>query len=280
MQHTQQEEHVQLQRPPTPQQQQQDRNRWSQLQLLERLRQQVSMQGSTQDSAAASPVNRNRRRRQRLRLSDAGDGTDVRLPVAAALPSRTAAAAASTGGAAVSAAAVDALLGAESQQVESAAGLGFTHGQRLPALRQQALLQMTQTQLEAAQSAADPEVAAAATAGLAAAATHDTLQTTGRGDPAAAWHQQQGTDSHSQQLDASADASAAKTLDSILTLVAKAARDQQSCFTMFNPPTEAEYRRVVGDWLASFLLMMRHMAAGEGYKTVETAVSQHRHSRG
>jgi hypothetical protein len=132
---------------------------------------------------------------------------------------------------------------------------------------------MTKTQLIAAQGDADPEVAAAATAGLAAAATHDTLQTTGRGDPAAAWQQ--------QQLDASAPtAEAADASDAILTLVAKAARDQQSCFTMFNPPTEDEYRRVVGDWLASFLLMMRHMAAGEGYKTVETAVSQHRHSRG
>jgi hypothetical protein len=204
-------------------------------------------------------------------LLNAGSNADVPLPAAAALPSSTAAADAA------GIFAADALPGAVQQ--EQSDGLGFAHAQRLPALRQQALLQLTKTQLEAAQSSADPDVAAAAAAGLAAAATHDTLQTAGRGDPAAAWQQQQGADD-SQQSDQQQQAAGAEASDTILRLVAQAARDQQACFTMFNPPDESEYRRVVGDWLAAFLLMMRHMAAGEGYKTVEAAVSQHRHSRG
>jgi len=30
---------------------------------------------------------------------------------------------------------------------------------------------------------------------------------------------------------------------------------------MFNPVDEATYRRVVGDWLAAFLVTLRHVAA-------------------
>ncbi|WIA13569.1 hypothetical protein OEZ85_007136 [Tetradesmus obliquus] len=106
-------------------------------------------------------------------------------------------------------------------------------------------------------------------------------QATGRADTALAWQQQQ---QQQQPLDVAASqqqqAQQGGDADVILGLVGRAAKDQQACFNMFNPPSEAEYRRVVADWLASFLLMLRHMANGEGYKTVEVAVSQRRSSRG
>jgi hypothetical protein len=194
------------------------------------------------------------------------------LPAALQQATSSPAAAAAAAGDVETAGAAGALPGVafEASGVEAS---GFTHAQRLPALRQQALLQITKSQLEAAQAAPDPGVAAAATAALQAS--------TGRGDPALTWQQQQQLDvstadslqlTDQQQVDANGDV--------ILGLVAKAGNDQQGCFKMFNPADEAEYRRVVGDWLASFLLMLRHMANGEGFKTVEAAVSQRRNSRG
>ena len=51
--------------------------------------------------------------------------------------------------------------------------------------------------------------------------------------------------------------------DAILSMVTAAAPHQRSCFDAFNPVTEPEYRRVVADWLAASLIMMKHMVAGE-----------------
>ena len=38
-------------------------------------------------------------------------------------------------------------------------------------------------------------------------------------------------------------------------------QDLKRCFEIFNPLDESEYRKVVGDWLAAFLITLRHVAA-------------------
>jgi hypothetical protein len=299
-QEQQQLQHNQQQNQQQPSQQQhQNPCRWSHLQLLSRLRHILQICSSSDRAAAPS---KRLRMHHRLHLLEADRSSsssssssssaesNALLPAAAAVPTNRGAAANAAGLPTLlphqtplsAAAAAGSNLEAAADALPGASGLqrGFTHGQRLPALRQQALLQITQSQLEAAQSAADPDVSAAASAGLAAAAA---MQSTGRGDPALAWQQQQqqplnGTDG--QQLDHHHQQQQQEQGDVIWGLVARAEKDQQACFNMFNPADEAEYRRVVGDWLASFLLMLRHMAAGEGYKTVEAAVSQRRSSRG
>uniref|UniRef100_A0A383WP64 Peptidase M14 domain-containing protein n=1 Tax=Tetradesmus obliquus TaxID=3088 RepID=A0A383WP64_TETOB len=310
VQHSQQQPQLQAQlklQQAEPQQQHAP-DRWSHTQLLSRLNKasqkhssssSSSNSSSSSSSQGAARPSKRRRLRHRLHLLDAGSSAaDALLPAAAVFASRSAAAggagdgvhavgllalphpdplltAADTDGAAVAAGGLPGIEASEQQQQQQQHG--FMHAQRLPALRQQALLQITKSQLEEeAHSAANPDIAAAASAGLAAAAA---MQATGRVDTALAWQQQQ-----QPPLDVAATqqqvTQQAGDADVILGLVARAAKDQQACFNMFNPPNEAEYRRVVADWLASFLLMLRHMANGEGYKTVEATVSQRRSSRG
>lgn len=61
--------------------------------------------------------------------------------------------------------------------------------------------------------------------------------------------------------------------DSILSVVEAATSDKQSCFDAFNPRHELVYRRVVADWVAAFLLMLRHMAESEAYNNMVAASS-------
>jgi hypothetical protein len=51
--------------------------------------------------------------------------------------------------------------------------------------------------------------------------------------------------------------------DAILSMVAAAQLHQRGCFDAFNPTDEAEYRRVIADWLAASVIMMKHMMQGE-----------------
>jgi hypothetical protein len=62
--------------------------------------------------------------------------------------------------------------------------------------------------------------------------------------------------------------------DTILALLTSATPPQRNCFTAFNPVNEAEYRRVVADWLAASLIMMKHMMDGkEGQQMIARVAS-------
>jgi len=50
--------------------------------------------------------------------------------------------------------------------------------------------------------------------------------------------------------------------DPLLAVVSSAQAHLRQCFDAFNPASEGEYRRVVADWLAASLIMMKHMVEG------------------
>lgn len=144
---------------------------------------------------------------------------------------------------------------APGQQEPSAAGVGaagggFSAGGDLNQLRQQAKQQLLQQQQHQrpASALSIPSTAAAAAAVKA-----------GRAQPS----------STAAAAAGSAASGKGSGRDAIMTTVEAADPMGQSCFKAFNPETEAEYRRVVADWLAASLIMLKHMAEGkEGQRMV------------
>eukprot|EP00879_Flechtneria_rotunda_P014330 GHRR01014970.1.p1 GENE.GHRR01014970.1~~GHRR01014970.1.p1 ORF type:complete len:592 (+),score=216.05 GHRR01014970.1:1670-3445(+) len=125
---------------------------------------------------------------------------------------------------------------------------GFMHSHRLVELQRQALLQADDQQAQRALQNTSPL---------------------------------QDADLAGSQQPSAADAGSEE--DFILNLVSVARPDQQSCFSLFNPTNEAVYRRVVADWLAAFLVMLRHMSDSEamqqmvgGIATAATTAAQSR----
>jgi hypothetical protein len=56
------------------------------------------------------------------------------------------------------------------------------------------------------------------------------------------------------------EAEPAAAEDEVLRVYSAASRRDQGCFELFNPVGEAEYRDVVGRWVAALLLTLRHLA--------------------
>ncbi|KAF8060049.1 Carboxypeptidase B [Scenedesmus sp. PABB004] len=56
--------------------------------------------------------------------------------------------------------------------------------------------------------------------------------------------------------------------DPLLSLLRVASPSDRACFAAFNPASEAEYRRVVADWLAAFLVVLRHVADSPAARAV------------
>jgi hypothetical protein len=134
-----------------------------------------------------------------------------------------------------------------------ATGGGFSAGGNLEQLKQQARQQMLQTQ----QQQQDTAAIAGAAGTLSIPIQLGGIQT--QEDTAGTQQQQQ-----QQQQDG----------DAILALLTSASPPQRNCFTAFNPVSEAEYRRVVADWLAASLIMMKHMVDGqEGQQMIAKVAS-------
>ncbi|GBF92370.1 hypothetical protein Rsub_05572 [Raphidocelis subcapitata] len=73
-----------------------------------------------------------------------------------------------------------------------------------------------------------------------------------------------------QQRRALLDAAAA---DALLSAYEAAPDGARRCFEIFNPRDEAAYRKVVGDWLAAFLIILRHISEHSGPQAAGAAAA-------
>jgi hypothetical protein len=71
-----------------------------------------------------------------------------------------------------------------------------------------------------------------------------------------------------QQPSQPAAAASSASRDLFLQLMAQAPPHVGSCFSAFNPTDETSYRRVVADWTAAFLVMLKHMADSSAAQTM------------